>query len=74
MKVKASISVSEKLLKMIDALPDKPARSAVIEEALLLYFKDRKRVARDRSDLDLLNSRSDELNEEALDTLTYQSN
>ena len=73
MKRKASISVSEKLLKMIDKLPDRPARSAVIEEALILYFKDRKSKQRDAADLSILNANSDALNEEAFDVLDYQS-
>ena len=73
MKRKTSISVTGKLLKMIDTLPDKPARSAVIEQALILYFKDIKRLKRAKSDLETLNSLSDELNIEALDVLGYQS-
>ena len=73
MKKKASISLSEKLLKMIDNLPNHPPRSAVIEEALILYFKGRKMKERDRSDLEILNDRSQALNEEALDVLGYQS-
>ena len=73
MKKKASISVSEKLLKMIDTLPDHPARSAIIEEALILYFKGRKTRQRDKSDLDILNTHSQALNKEALDVLEYQS-
>lgn len=73
MKKKTSISVSDHLLKMIDRLPDRPARSQVIEEALVLYFKSRKARARDQADLDLLNSRSRDLNQEALDVLEFQS-
>lgn len=73
MKRKTSISVSAQLLKMIDSLPNKPARSEVIEEALVLYFKSRKTIARDRSDLDILNSRSSGLNREALEVLEFQS-
>lgn len=73
MKKKTSISLSDQLLKMIDHLPNKPARSEVIEEALILYFKSRKALARDQSDLDILNSRSNDLNKEALDVLEFQS-
>ena len=57
---------------MIDQLPDKPARSEVVEEALILYFKSRKARARDRSDLEILNSMSAKLNDEALDVLDFQ--
>ncbi len=72
MKKKTSISVSGKLLKLIDNLPQQPSRSEIIEEALILYFKNRKVLARDRSDIDILNSLSDKLNQEALDVLEYQ--
>ena len=73
MKKKASISVSEQLLKMIDSLPQKPTRSEIVEEALVLYFRNRKAIERDRSDLAILNQHSKELNEEALDALEFQS-
>ena len=73
MKKKASISISASLLRMIDRLPDHPPRSAVIEEALILYFKTGKAKARDKSDLEILNARSEALNQEALDALEYQS-
>ena len=73
MKKKASISVSEQLLKMIDQLPQKPTRSEIIEEALVLYFRNRKAIERDESDLVILNKHSKELNEEALDALEFQS-
>lgn len=73
MKKKTSISLSEKLLKMIDSLPDHPPRSAVVEEALILYFKGRKARARDQADLEILNAQSEALNLEALDVSDYQS-
>lgn len=73
MKKKASISVSEQLLKMIDQLPQKPTRSEVVEEALVLYFRNRKAIERDKSDLAILNQHSKALNEEALDALEFQS-
>ncbi len=73
MKKKASISVSEQLLKMIDQLPQKPTRSEVVEEALVLYFRNRKAIERDNSDLAILNQHSKALNEEALDALEFQS-
>ncbi|MGK5089058.1 hypothetical protein WDW86_15990 [Bdellovibrionota bacterium FG-2] len=73
MKKKTSISVSDQLLKMIDSLPHKPTRSAVIEEALVLYFRSRKTIERDRSDMDILNSKSASLNQDALDVLEFQS-
>lgn len=73
MKKKTSISVSHQLLKMIDSLPDRPPRSAVIEEALVLYFKEKKRQKREKSDFETLNALSKDLNSEALEVLNYQS-
>jgi hypothetical protein len=73
MKKKTSITVSPKLLKLIDALPEKPTRSKVIEEALILYFKDLKFRQRDREDISILNDVSKAYNAEALDSLEYQN-
>jgi metal-responsive CopG/Arc/MetJ family transcriptional regulator len=73
MKRKTSITVSPKLLKLIDALPDRPTRSKVIEDALILYFKDAKSRERDRSDINILNELSKAYNAEALDTLEFQT-
>ena len=39
MKKKTSISVSEKLLEMIDSLPDHPPRSVIIAESFIAYLK-----------------------------------
>ena len=73
MKKKTSISISAGLLKLIGSLPDSPATSQVIEEALIFYFKSRKAQARDKKDLEILNAKSKILNIEALDVLDYQS-
>jgi metal-responsive CopG/Arc/MetJ family transcriptional regulator len=73
MKKKTSISVSPKLLKLIDALPEKPTRSQIIEEALVLYFKDIKSRQRDKADISILNDVSKAYNAEALDALEYQN-
>ena len=43
-----------------------------MEQALREYLANRSRGERDRKDLQILNSRADELNEEALDVLEYQ--
>ncbi len=73
MKLKISVSLSSQAVKLIDNLPNKPARSEVIEEALLLYFKSRQTIARDQSDLDILNLKSTSLNQEAMNVLDYQT-
>jgi metal-responsive CopG/Arc/MetJ family transcriptional regulator len=72
MKLKISVSLSSQAVKLIDSLPNKPARSEVIEEALVLYFKSRQTIARDKTDLDILNLKSASLNQEAIDVLDYQ--
>ena len=73
LKRKTSISLSASLLNMIDRLPDNPARSEVIEEALIFYFKSRKAQLRDRADQAILDEKSEGLNAEALDVLEYQT-
>jgi metal-responsive CopG/Arc/MetJ family transcriptional regulator len=73
MKRKTSITVSPKLLKLIDALPEKPTRSEVIEKALILYFKSEKSRKRDQADITILNDLSKSYNAEALDALEYQT-
>lgn len=55
MKVKTSISLEKALLHKIDRLPGQPARSQVIEEALILYFRSAASKQRDAQDLELLN-------------------
>jgi len=73
MKNKTSISISSSLLKLIDSLPEKPPRSRVIEEALILYFKNRKIREREKKDISILNDLHKIYNAQALDILEYQS-
>ena len=73
MKVKLSVSVSDKLVEKIDKLPGAPARSAVVEQALIYFFKARSRQEQDARDLQILNAKADELNEEADDVLKFQA-
>lgn len=73
MKKKTSITVSPKLLKLIDQLPEKPTRSQIIEEALILYFKEAKSRKRNQVDISILNDLSKTYNDEALDALEYQN-
>ena len=73
MKVKTSVTISEELLRRLDRLLVKgESRSAVLERALREYLANRNRRHRDAKDLEILNSRADELNEEAHDVLDYQ--
>lgn len=72
-KVKTSVTLSRDLLAEVDRLLRKGgSRSALLEQALREFLANRKRRKRDASDLEILNARSDELNEEALDVLEYQ--
>lgn len=73
MKVKTSITLSEDLLKEIDAFSDDfKNRSDVIEQALRFFLDKRLRQMREARDLQILNRKADELNEEAQDVLSYQ--
>ncbi len=73
MRVTTSITISEQLLKEVDALAQAPnQRSVFIETALREYLKRKRREARDRNDLELINNAAAELNKEAEDVLSYQ--
>ena len=73
MKVKTSVTLSEDLIRQIDALSSQyGTRSALIERAVrdfLAIVAQRQREARD---LEILNRRAEALNAEAADVLSYQ--
>ena len=73
MKGKTSVTLSRDVLAGIDRLAgSKYSRSAVIDNVLRQYLKDRANAATQRRDLKLINASLDELNAEAEDTLDYQ--
>jgi metal-responsive CopG/Arc/MetJ family transcriptional regulator len=72
MKVKTSITLSQEILQAMDELLDGENRSAFIEDALRVYMRLLKKRERDLRDLDILNEKSDRLNREAEDVLSYQ--
>ena len=73
MKIKASITLSEELISQIDAQSDRYGnRSAFIEQAVRHFLAVETQRARDAQDLEILNARSESLNEEARDVLAYQ--
>ncbi|OLE54972.1 MAG: hypothetical protein AUG51_04845 [Acidobacteria bacterium 13_1_20CM_3_53_8] len=73
MKVETSITVDEDLLEAVDKLSGKDKnRSEVIEAAIQAYIAQVDRNTLDAKDLEIINDRADELNEEALDVLDYQ--
>lgn len=73
MKVKTSITLSEDLLKAIDEYTGEyKNRSEFIEDAVRAFIMQLMRRQQDARDLKIINHRSDYLNREAADVLTYQ--
>ena len=73
MKVKTSVTLSADILEQVDRLLEGgTSRSALLEQALREFLANRKRRKRDAQDLEILNSRADELNREAREVLEYQ--
>ena len=73
MKVKTSITLSEDLMKAIDEYTGEyKNRSEFIEDAVRAFIIQLIRRQRDARDLKIINQRSDYLNREAGDVLTYQ--
>jgi predicted transcriptional regulator len=73
MKVKTSISLSPDTLRAVDRLAGKRSnRSRVIERAIVEFVTRRRRAARDRRDLALLNGAAAILNKEMLEVLQFQ--
>jgi metal-responsive CopG/Arc/MetJ family transcriptional regulator len=69
-RVKTSITLPKALLQRLDRLGEN--RSALIEQAALVYLAHLEKQSRDRKDLDILNQNADRLNGEAMDALEYQ--
>lgn len=73
MKIKTSIALPDTLLKEIDEMVEySHDRSTLIEEALREYIERSKKTSTNQSDLELINHFADELNQEAVDVLSYQ--
>jgi metal-responsive CopG/Arc/MetJ family transcriptional regulator len=73
MKGKTSVTLSRDVLAGIDRLAgSKYSRSAVIDNVLRQYLKDRAKAAIQKRDLELINASLNELNAEAGDALDYQ--
>ena len=72
-KVKTSVTLSEELIRQIDALLSQyGTRSALIEQAVRDFLAEPAQRMRDAQDLDILNRRAETLNAEAEDVLSYQ--
>ena len=73
MKVKTSVLLPKDLLQSVDHYSATYAsRSAFIEHALRVFLAQLAHDEQNARDLDILNQYADELNQEALDALTYQ--
>ena len=73
MKVKTSITLSEELIRQIDALSSQyGTRSALIERAVRDFLATVAQRQREAQDLEILNRRAEALNVEAADVLSYQ--
>jgi len=73
MKIKTSITLSEKLLSEIDELSNQYGnRSLLIEQAIRHFLAAEAKRRRDLQDSEILNRRADALNREAEDVLSYQ--
>ena len=70
MKVKTSITLPEELLKAIDQTD--PNRSSFIEKAARQYLAALSKSRREERDAEILNTRAESLNREALDVLEFQ--
>ena len=72
MKVKASITLSDDLMRSVDELAKSSSRSEVIEDAVRYFLAARARMQRDAHDLEIMNQRADAYNLETADLLSYQ--
>ncbi|MBI4480352.1 MAG: type II toxin-antitoxin system VapB family antitoxin [Acidobacteria bacterium] len=73
MKIKTSIAVDRALSKKADKLSRRHRnRSEVVEAALRAYVARLSRQEKKARDLEVINRRADDLNQEALDVLDYQ--
>ena len=73
MKIKTSIAVDRALLRKADKLSRRHRnRSEVVEAALRAYVARLSRQEKKARDLEVINRRADDLNQEALDVLDYQ--
>jgi metal-responsive CopG/Arc/MetJ family transcriptional regulator len=72
MKVKASITLSDDVLRAIDELAKASSRSEVIEDALRQFLVARSRASREARDLELMNRHADAYNRETADLMSFQ--
>lgn len=74
MKEKTSITLSREVLSGVDKLAGaRRSRSAVIENVLRIYLRQRERARIYARDLEILNRAADQLNAENEEWLQYQA-
>jgi len=74
MKTKTSVTISEEVLRDVDALSGpRSNRSEFIETAVKRFVEHLRRQRRNADDLQIINRRSNRLNREAADVLRYQT-
>jgi metal-responsive CopG/Arc/MetJ family transcriptional regulator len=75
MKIKTSITISDKLLEAVDARARQQnrTRSDFIEVAVWAFIAQLIRDEQNARDFEIINRRSDFLNQEAIDVLEYQA-
>lgn len=72
-KLKTSVSLSQDVLEEVDRVAGEPGqRSAIIEEAVVQYLRQRRRRERDERDIAIINASAEELNREAAEFLELQ--
>ncbi len=72
MKIKTSVTLEAEVLNRIDGiLAEHETRSAFFESAVIQFAEKREREQRNLKDLEILNTQASELNNEALDNLTF---
>jgi metal-responsive CopG/Arc/MetJ family transcriptional regulator len=73
MKVKTSVTLSDRLLEAVgERLQQYRSRSEFLEAAAWAFLRQMAREEQEARDLDIINRRSDALNQEAADVLEYQ--
>ena len=73
MKLKTSVTLDREVVAAVEAVARSgESRSQVIERLLRQSLAARARAALDERDRGIIDAHADELNEEALDVLTYQ--
>ena len=73
MKIKTSVTLSEKIIYRLDKLVGPGGnRSAILERALDAYLTEQERRQRDARDLEILDRDKKKLKKEAMDVQGYQ--